>query len=135
MKSKHKLLESESTIRFLVVRHPLTRFIASWDDIFCSHCTNGKGKCTIGWQKNSHFNQKCPFRAEIVHFDLKFVGAWSWFHGAAEILVTFAERGGFPTELVPWERYYKPQCPAQKFEHRRWNFRLLNFIPRSCQLR
>lgn len=42
LKSKHKLLESESTIRFLVVRHPLTRFIASWDDIFCSHCTNGK---------------------------------------------------------------------------------------------
>ena len=133
MKSKHKLLESESTIRFLVVRHPLTRFIASWDDIFCSHCTNGKGKCTIG---SSVPLEMSAFWTISFSWDPRWISCWSWDFKSEWVL----PRGGwkfgwFPTELVPWERYYKPQCPAQKFEHRRWNFRLLNFIPRSCQLR
>ena len=26
----------------MVVRHPLTRFVGSWDDIFCAHCQTGR---------------------------------------------------------------------------------------------
>ena len=25
----------------MVVRHPLTRFVGSWDDLFCQHCSAG----------------------------------------------------------------------------------------------
>ena len=26
----------------MVVRHPLTRFVGSWDDLFCQHCQAGR---------------------------------------------------------------------------------------------
>ena len=26
----------------MVIRHPLTRFVGSWDDIFCAHCRIGR---------------------------------------------------------------------------------------------
>ena len=38
---RNKLLQSPHAIKFIVVRHPLTRFVGSWDDIFCAHCQLG----------------------------------------------------------------------------------------------
>ena len=30
------LSKSETSIKFIVVRHPLTRFVSNWDDHFCT---------------------------------------------------------------------------------------------------
>jgi len=39
---RNKLLQSPHSIKFMVIRHPLTRFVGSWDDIFCTHCQIGR---------------------------------------------------------------------------------------------
>lgn len=36
------LLNMDSTIKFTVVRHPMTRFVSSWDDHFCPDCLIGQ---------------------------------------------------------------------------------------------
>jgi len=35
------LLANEKTVTFAVVRHPMTRFVSSWDDHFCPDCAVG----------------------------------------------------------------------------------------------
>ena len=31
-----------TSVKFLVVRHPLTRFVSNWDDHFCFGCETGR---------------------------------------------------------------------------------------------
>lgn len=41
MATLEKLASSSKSIKFLVVRHPLTRFVSNWDDHFCTGCGTG----------------------------------------------------------------------------------------------
>jgi len=36
------LAQSAKSVKFLVVRHPLTRFVSNWDDHFCFGCETGR---------------------------------------------------------------------------------------------
>ena len=41
MSKLQKLASDVKSIRFLVIRHPLTRFVSNWDDHFCFGCGTG----------------------------------------------------------------------------------------------